>query len=148
MFRTRFDEFFWRCRQIFRGDAGHRLQRALALLGTLIDNLPVVVFAVDKRKVSAFYQRTLGLAVVERAAGAHVDALAEWRGSPEGLEAPQFGAARLRGYRRVRELARGSVSELFLAESVQGGNLVVLKVTRDLSWRRPIVVRSIARWHR
>ena len=69
------------------------------------------------------------LDALERAAGAHVDALAEWRGSPEGLEALQFGAARLRGYRRVRELARGSVSELYLAESEEAGDLVVLKVT-------------------
>jgi len=69
------------------------------------------------------------LDVLERAAGAHADALAAWRGSPEGLEALQFGAARLRGYRRVRELARGSVSELYLAESEEAGDLVVLKVT-------------------
>ncbi|HQW09138.1 MAG TPA: protein kinase [Steroidobacteraceae bacterium] len=72
------------------------------------------------------------LDALERAAGAHVDALAAWRGSPEGLDALQFGAARLRGYRRIRELARGSVSELYLAESEEAGDLVVLKVTRTM----------------
>lgn len=70
------------------------------------------------------------LDALERAASAHLEALAAWRGSPAGIDAQQFGAARLRGYRRVRELARGSVSDLYLAESEEAGELVVLKVTR------------------
>ncbi len=69
------------------------------------------------------------LDALERAAAAHLEALAAWRGSPAGAEAQQFGAARLRGYRRIRELARGSVSNLYLAEGEEAGELVVLKVT-------------------
>ncbi len=69
------------------------------------------------------------LDALERAAAAHLEALAAWRGSPAGAEAQQFGAARLRGYRRIRELARGSVSDLYLAEGEEAGELVVLKVT-------------------
>jgi tRNA A-37 threonylcarbamoyl transferase component Bud32/DNA-binding NarL/FixJ family response regulator len=53
-----------------------------------------------------------------------------WRGSAAGVEAQRFGAATLRGYRRIRELARGSVSELYLAESEAVGELVALKITR------------------
>jgi len=67
------------------------------------------------------------------AAAAHqLDALARWRGTPEGMDAERFGAVTLRGYRRVRELARGSVSELYLAESEQAGALVALKITREV----------------
>ncbi|HNS27947.1 MAG TPA: protein kinase [Steroidobacteraceae bacterium] len=72
------------------------------------------------------------LDALERAATAHLDALSVWRGSPEGLDAQYFGRAQLRGYRRVRELARGSVSDLFLAEGEEAGELVVLKVTHAL----------------
>ena len=72
------------------------------------------------------------LDALERAAAAHLEALAAWRGSPAGAEAQQFGAARLRGYRRIRELARGSVSDLYLAEGEEAGELVVLKVTHVL----------------
>lgn len=69
---------------------------------------------------------------LERAALAHLDALAIWRGTPEGQDALRFGNATLRGYRRVRELARGSVADLYLAESEAAGELVVLKVTHAL----------------
>jgi serine/threonine protein kinase len=37
----------------------------------------------------------------------------------------------VRGYRRIRQLAGGRVSDLYLAESEQAGALVVLKVARD-----------------
>jgi serine/threonine protein kinase/CheY-like chemotaxis protein len=69
---------------------------------------------------------------IERASRAHRDALAAWRGTSEGREATRFGAATLPGYRRIRELARGSVSDLFLAESEAAGALVALKVTRSV----------------
>ncbi len=67
-----------------------------------------------------------------RASSAQLEARAAWRGSPEGRDAPTFGAAHLRGYRRIRELARGSVSDLYLAESEEAGALVVLKLTHVL----------------
>jgi CheY-like chemotaxis protein len=105
---------------------------------------PVIFFAADdelptrERAIEAGAFDTFGrdaidntrlLDALDRAAAAHGEALAEWRGSPAGSEAQRFGAARLRGYRRVRELARGSVSDLYLAESEEAGELVVLKIT-------------------
>jgi tRNA A-37 threonylcarbamoyl transferase component Bud32/CheY-like chemotaxis protein len=65
------------------------------------------------------------------AAGKQMQARADWRTSSEAKEAQRFGEAFIRGYRRVRRLAAGSVSELYLAESEQAGALVVLKVARD-----------------
>jgi len=65
------------------------------------------------------------------AAGKQVQARADWRVSSEALEAQRFGEAFIRGYRRIRRLAAGPVSELYLAESEQAGALVVLKVARD-----------------
>jgi eukaryotic-like serine/threonine-protein kinase len=56
---------------------------------------------------------------------------AQWRTSQEAREAQRFGDAFIRGYRRIRKLAAGPVSELYLAESEQAGALVVLKVARD-----------------
>jgi tRNA A-37 threonylcarbamoyl transferase component Bud32/CheY-like chemotaxis protein len=108
---------------------------------------PVIFFAADdelatrERAIEAGAFDTLArnqidnarlLDALERAAAAHLDALSAWRGSPEGLDAQLFGKAQLRGYRRVRELARGSVSDLYLAESDEAGALVVLKVTHVL----------------
>ena len=43
--------------------------------------------------------------------------------------AQDFAGARLKEYRRIDLIAKGSVSELFLAESATHGNVVVLKVT-------------------
>ena len=43
--------------------------------------------------------------------------------------AQDFAGARLKEYRRIELIAKGSVSELFLAESATHGNVVVLKVT-------------------
>jgi serine/threonine protein kinase len=55
--------------------------------------------------------------------------LADWRLSPAALEARRFGDAHIPGYRRARVLARGSVSQLYVAESEKAGTLVALKVT-------------------
>lgn len=65
------------------------------------------------------------------AAGKQIQARADWRTSDGAKEAQRFGEAFIRGYRRVRRLAAGPVSELYLAESEQAGALVVLKVARD-----------------
>jgi tRNA A-37 threonylcarbamoyl transferase component Bud32/ActR/RegA family two-component response regulator len=65
------------------------------------------------------------------AAGKQMQARADWRTSVAAKEAQRFGEAFIRGYRRVRRLAAGPVSELYLAESEQAGALVVLKVARD-----------------
>ncbi len=67
--------------------------------------------------------------MLEAASRQHRRALADWRISPEALESRRFGEARIPGYRRARLLARGSVSQLYVAESEKAGNLVVLKVT-------------------
>jgi tRNA A-37 threonylcarbamoyl transferase component Bud32/DNA-binding NarL/FixJ family response regulator len=65
------------------------------------------------------------------AASKQMQARADWRTSSQAKEAQRFGEAFIRGYRRVRRLAAGPVSELYLAESEQAGTLVVLKVARD-----------------
>jgi tRNA A-37 threonylcarbamoyl transferase component Bud32/DNA-binding response OmpR family regulator len=69
------------------------------------------------------------LDAVERAGQQHRRQLADWRVSPEAEESRRFGDARIPGYRRARLLARGSVSQLYIAESEKAGTLVVLKVT-------------------
>jgi tRNA A-37 threonylcarbamoyl transferase component Bud32 len=66
---------------------------------------------------------------LEGAARLHRRSLADWRISPEADESRRFGEARIPGYRRARLLARGSVSQLYVAESEKAGALVVLKVT-------------------
>lgn len=71
------------------------------------------------------------IAALRRAAARQAEALARWRAAPEAREQQIFGGAYVPGYRRVRRIAGGSVSELFLAESLRAGALVVLKVTRD-----------------
>jgi serine/threonine protein kinase len=76
------------------------------------------------------------LQLLESAAREHRRALADWRVSPDALEARRFGEARIPEYRRARLLARGSSSQLYVAESEKAGTLVVLKVTpsqRDAS---------------
>ncbi len=47
------------------------------------------------------------------------------------LDSFQFSGARIPGYRRVRGLAKGHISELYLAESEVDPALVVIKVARD-----------------
>ncbi|HLQ12652.1 MAG TPA: protein kinase [Steroidobacteraceae bacterium] len=66
---------------------------------------------------------------IERASHRHRLAMAEWRVSEAGRESHRFGDARIPGYRRARLLARGSVSQLYVAESEKAEGLVVLKVT-------------------
>jgi serine/threonine protein kinase/CheY-like chemotaxis protein len=66
---------------------------------------------------------------IERASHRHRLAMAEWRVSPAALESRRFGDAHIPGYRRARLLARGSVSQLYIAESEKAEALVVLKVT-------------------
>ena len=58
--------------------------------------------------------------------------MSDWRVSPEAVQSRRFGAARIPGYRCVRRLAGGSVSQLYLAESEPLGALVVVKVTPSL----------------
>jgi len=53
------------------------------------------------------------------------------RMAADARDLQRFGDAFIRGYRRIRRIANGVVSELFLAESEQAGELVVLKVARD-----------------
>jgi serine/threonine protein kinase len=60
---------------------------------------------------------------------AHARAL--WRASRAGREAQRFGDAFIRGYRCIRKLAAGPVTDLYVAESERAGALVALKVARD-----------------
>lgn len=57
---------------------------------------------------------------------------ADWRGSDSAVDAQTFNGAYVKGYRRLKKLASGSVSDIFLAESLLHGQLAVLKVTRDM----------------
>ncbi len=67
--------------------------------------------------------------ILSEAARVHRLALADWRVSPAAEESRRFGAVRIPGYRCVRRLAGGSVSQLYLAESEKAGSLMVIKVT-------------------
>ncbi|HTT04746.1 MAG TPA: serine/threonine-protein kinase [Steroidobacteraceae bacterium] len=67
--------------------------------------------------------------LLQRARREHRRALADWRVSVEAQESRRFGDARIPGYRRARLLARGSISQLYVAESEKVGALVALKVT-------------------
>ena len=60
---------------------------------------------------------------------AHARAL--WRSSSAGREAQRFGDAFIRGYRRVRRLTTGRLTDLYVGESESAGTLVALKVARD-----------------
>lgn len=67
--------------------------------------------------------------LLEQARRRQRSALADWRISSEAQESRRFGEARIPGYRRARVLARGTISQLYVAESEKVGSLVVLKVT-------------------
>lgn len=67
--------------------------------------------------------------LLEQARKTQRRALADWRISNEAQESRRFGEARIPGYRRARVLARGTISQLYVAESEKVGSLVVLKVT-------------------
>ncbi|MFZ1098735.1 MAG: serine/threonine-protein kinase, partial [Steroidobacteraceae bacterium] len=58
-------------------------------------------------------------------------ARAVWRASSAGRDAQRFGDAFIRGYRRIRRLAAGTLTDLYVAESERAGTLVALKVARD-----------------
>jgi len=58
-------------------------------------------------------------------------ARAVWRASSAGREAQRFGDAFIRGYRRIRRLAAGPRTDLYVGESERAGTLVALKVARD-----------------
>lgn len=87
----------------------------------------------------------LGVAVVGRDELAHgrlsdVLAAAEqrqtfvravWRTGVAGRDAQRFGGAFIRGYRHIRRIASGTISDLYLGESEAAGELVALKVARD-----------------
>jgi tRNA A-37 threonylcarbamoyl transferase component Bud32/DNA-binding NarL/FixJ family response regulator len=71
------------------------------------------------------------IALIKDATLLQAEAQANWRDSAAGREAQRFGGAHIPGYRRARKLASGSVSDLYLAESIEAGEMVALKVTRD-----------------
>jgi len=75
-----------------------------------------------------FAHETL-IAVLAEAARVQQRSQADWRVSPEAERSRRFGAVRIPGYRCVRRLAGGSVSQLYLAESGKAGSLMVVKVT-------------------
>ena len=58
-------------------------------------------------------------------------ARALWRSSRAGRDTQRFGDAFIRGYRFIRRLASGPMSDLFVGESERAGTLVALKVARD-----------------
>jgi eukaryotic-like serine/threonine-protein kinase len=58
-------------------------------------------------------------------------ARAVWRASSAGRDAQRFGDAFIRGYRRIRRLAAGRLTGLYVGESERAGTLVALKVARD-----------------
>jgi tRNA A-37 threonylcarbamoyl transferase component Bud32/DNA-binding NarL/FixJ family response regulator len=66
---------------------------------------------------------------IRKAADEQAKAQGRWRVSAEAKEAQDFAGARLKAYRRIDLIAKGSVSDLFLAESPEIGGVVVLKVT-------------------
>ena len=69
--------------------------------------------------------------VLEDAEWVQSRARTKWRTSPVGREMQRFGSAFIRGYRCIRRIATGPVSDLYLAESEPAGALVALKVVRD-----------------
>jgi tRNA A-37 threonylcarbamoyl transferase component Bud32 len=71
------------------------------------------------------------IAVLTAAAEKQSIARANWRTAADAHETQRFSGAFVRGYRRIRQLAGGRVSDLYLAESELAGTLVVLKVARD-----------------
>lgn len=59
-------------------------------------------------------------------------AMTLWRSRPEADAVYRFGGVRIRGHRCIRQLAAGGHSQVFLAESEKAGELVVLKVFREV----------------
>ncbi|MGH8268295.1 MAG: protein kinase domain-containing protein, partial [Steroidobacteraceae bacterium] len=69
--------------------------------------------------------------VLAAAAQRQAYARAVWRTSSAGREAQRFDGAFIRGYRRIRRLSAGALTDLYVAESERAGILVALKVARD-----------------
>jgi tRNA A-37 threonylcarbamoyl transferase component Bud32 len=104
---------------------------------------PLVLLS--SRDAAAYEAIPLGVQVVphdEQAHGKLIEVLAAceqrqsfaravWRTSTAGRDAQRFGGAFIRGYRHVRRIATGTVSDLYLGESEAAGALVALKVARD-----------------
>jgi eukaryotic-like serine/threonine-protein kinase len=105
---------------------------------------PVIFLSADDESPDAKAARTAGAfevvgkakidhdklnSAIKRAADDQAKAQSRWRMSPEGRASQDFAGARLKEYRRIDLIAKGSVSELFLAECPESGGVVVLKVT-------------------
>ncbi len=105
---------------------------------------PVIFMAADDESPDAIEARGAGAYAVigrkkvrgtvlndaiRRAADEQAKAQSRWRMSAGAKMAQDFAGARLKAYRRIELIAKGSVSELFLAESAAVGGVVVLKVT-------------------
>jgi len=130
----------------------HQLEGGLGLrwLGDLLQRSnfpPVLYFSAASDVVTAAQAREAG--AVECLARERIDhrRLAEllrssvddrrrkmhlWRTSPEADLAYRFGSVRIRGHRFLKQLAAGGHSQVFLAESEKAGELVVLKVFREV----------------
>jgi eukaryotic-like serine/threonine-protein kinase len=108
------------------------------------DFAPVIFLAADDESPDAIEARTggafevLGKAkirhtklndAIRRAADEQAKAQSRWRMSAGAKMAQDFAGCRLKAYRRVDHIAKGSVSDLFLAENAELGDVVVLKVT-------------------
>lgn len=85
------------------------------------------VWAVSGEELGGEQFRRVLAAAEQRAAYAR----AVWRSSSAGRESQRFGDAFIRGYRRVRRLAAGPLTDLYVGESERAGTLVALKVARD-----------------
>jgi serine/threonine protein kinase len=85
------------------------------------------VWAVSAEELGGEQFRRVLAAAEQRAAYAR----AVWRSSSAGRESQRFGDAFIRGYRRVRRLAAGALTDLYVGESERAGTLVALKVARD-----------------
>jgi serine/threonine protein kinase/CheY-like chemotaxis protein len=105
---------------------------------------PVLFLSEDDESADAVEARALGAFAVigkakikhtrlneaiRRAAESQAKAQGQWRMSAGAKMAQDFAGARLKAYRRIDHIAKGSVSDLFLAESAEIGGVVVLKVT-------------------
>ncbi len=123
---------------------GGRGLAGLRVLATRAGFAPIILLtaAVDDaaaREATALGASPLALEQLAGAAFEHALRAAEqrqayaralWRDA-SGRELQSFSGAFVRGYRRVRRLASGALSDLYLAESEQAGALVALKVIRD-----------------
>lgn len=72
------------------------------------------------------------LEAIGAAAASQTRARYAWRNTFEGIEQQKFNGVHIRGYRFIRKLASGVISDLFLAEGEAACALVVMKLARDL----------------